>query len=100
MQSFFRESEELEGVKKLKALSSAEKECLLAWKQFDVIYDVKHIAPDAIWDMPYTRPDPPKNPKEIANWGLEATNRKFPYYTKEYKKRMEERMKPNHPPTQ
>lgn len=68
---------------------SAKQECLDAYNAFEREYDIKKNVPDAIWDFVYTRPAPPKNYREIANYGKPKEERKFPYYSQEFIDRME-----------
>ena len=94
--SFFRKCKDLEKRSVMMKLPEEEKECLLAWKSFDTEYRIKDIAPDAVWDFVIDRPEPPSDPREIIGWGKTKKERKFPYYTKEFKKNMEERMDEKH----
>jgi hypothetical protein len=69
--------------------TKAQIECREAHKKFERRYEVKKHVPDAIWDFPYIRPEPPSAPAKIHNYGKAKNERKFPYYTDEFVDKME-----------
>lgn len=69
---------------KLGKLTEEEKSCYNAWSSFSTKYIIQDYVPDAVWDFEITLPEPPKDPREIINWGKPKKDRKFPYYSDEY----------------
>ncbi len=69
--------------------SKGEKECRKAYEEYERRYEVTKHVPDAIWDFPYIRPEKPRGIKNIANYGLTKSRRKFPYYSDEFIRKME-----------
>lgn len=75
---------------KISKLTKDEKECYEAWQNFECEYDLKKHVPDAIWEVPIVRPEPPADPREIANWGKPKKERKFPRHPEDRIQLLEE----------
>lgn len=73
---------------KIKTLE--EEECYKAWQEYSCEYILTEKVPDAIWDFPIIRPEPPKDPSKIAGWGKPKKDRKFPYYADDLMAKMSE----------
>jgi|TARA_R110000782_G_scaffold16029_1_gene46353 hypothetical protein len=71
------------------AISKAKTECLKAYDDFQREYVIQERVPDAIYDFPYIRPEPPKLPKQIDNYGKPIDERTFPYYADDFIHKME-----------
>ena len=71
-------------------VSKHQQECFEAYENFVQEYDIKQEVEHAVWDFTFKRPEKPPI-KTIANFGLERSKRKFPYYSKDFIRDMEQK---------
>jgi hypothetical protein len=95
--TYFRSFDRYENRAIRKGLANDERHCYHVWKKFNRHYDVRDLVPDAVWHLPYTRPEPPSDPTKIINWGKPKSERKFPYYDDDYIQMMDDRRFEDHP---
>lgn len=55
-------------------------ECYNAYINFNRVRNLSQLIPNCPFDIDIKLPEPPKNYKSIANYGLKKEQRKFPYY--------------------
>ena len=65
-----------------------QKDCRRAYRKYKEEYDPKEVCPDFIFPSIFHLPPKPSTPEEIANYGKDKKDRKFPYYSEEYINRM------------
>ena len=66
-----------------------EYECQLAYDSFRRERDLEKEVPNAVFGLIITLPEKPKNITKIPNYGLPREKRKFPYYTKDFKRKLD-----------
>lgn len=64
-------------------------ECKEAYSKFNRIRNFSKEIAYAEWDIDIELPEPPKDYKSIINYGKPKSDRKFPYYTTDYIKRID-----------
>src|SRR5690554_6342472 len=68
----------------------ATRECKTAYDNYRRRYVIQDNVADAIWDLPIIRPEKPKHITKIEGYNKPKSERKFPYYSKEFISEMEE----------
>jgi len=67
----------------------AREECKLAYDSFKRKRNFSRDVKNCIWDIDIMLPEPPANYRSIANYAKSKAERKFPYYTENYKRDMD-----------
>jgi len=65
---------------------SAEYECEIAYNAFQREIDLEKTVPNAVFGLLITLPEKPKDITKIVNYALPYSERKFPYYSKKFKR--------------
>ena len=66
-----------------------ELDCFEAYKNFNRKRNFSKEIPNCVWDIEIELPEPPEDPTEIQNFGLPKKKRKFPYYSKQFKNKID-----------
>lgn len=61
-----------------------KQECKLAWDNFNRNRNFSKDVKNCVWDIDIELPEPPKDYKSIANYGLSKSERTFPYLDQSY----------------
>lgn len=65
-------------------MTSDERACKRAWKEFNRIRNFSKEIPNCVWDIEIELPAKPKRFNEIINYGLPKKQRKFPLHDRKY----------------
>lgn len=65
-------------------MTSDERACKRAWKEFNRIRNFSKEIPNCVWDIEIELPEKPKRFNEIINYGLPKKQRKFPLHDRKY----------------